>query len=42
MKKTEKGKPRRVAISLELDWGHKRHLEVYAGCQKYADEADWH
>lgn len=42
MKKTDKGKPRRVAISLELDWGHKRHLEVYAGCQKYADEAGWH
>ncbi|MEY3896326.1 MAG: Xylose operon regulatory protein [Verrucomicrobiota bacterium] len=41
MKKTEKGKPRRVAISLELDWGYKRHLEVYAGCQKYADEAGW-
>jgi LacI family transcriptional regulator len=42
MKKTEKGPPRRVAISLELDWGYKRHLEVYAGCQKYADEAGWH
>jgi LacI family transcriptional regulator len=42
MKKTIKGKPRRVAISLELDWGYKRHLEVYAGCQKYADEAGWH
>ena len=41
MKMTEKGKPRRVAISLELDWGYKRHLEVYAGCQKYADEAGW-
>ena len=32
------GKRRRVAISLELDWGFKRHLEVYAGCQRYADE----
>lgn len=32
---------RRVAISLEMDWGFKRHLEVYAGCQKYADEAGW-
>lgn len=41
MKKTSKGKLRRVAISLELDWGYKRHLEVYAGCQKYADEAGW-
>jgi LacI family transcriptional regulator len=36
------GKARRVAISLELEWGHKRHLEVYAGCQKYADEVGWH
>lgn len=30
-----------MAISLEMDWGFKRHLEVYAGCQKYADEAGW-
>jgi LacI family transcriptional regulator len=41
MKPPQKTKPRRVAISLELDWGYKRHLEVYAGCQKYADEAGW-
>ncbi len=33
--------PRRVAISLEMDWGYKRHLDVYAGCQRYADEAGW-
>ncbi len=32
---------RRVAISLEMDWGFKRHLEVYAGCQRFADEAGW-
>lgn len=32
---------RRVAISLEMDWGFKRHLEVYAGCQRYAQEAGW-
>jgi LacI family transcriptional regulator len=36
----EKPAPR-VAISLEIDWGYKRHLEVYAGCQKFADEAGW-
>ena len=24
-----------------MDWGFKRHLEVYAGCQRYADEAGW-
>lgn len=41
MRKSGKGQLRRVAISLELDWGYKRHLEVYAGCQKYADEVGW-
>ncbi len=34
-------KPKRVAISLEMDWGFKRHIETYAGCQRYADEAGW-
>ena len=33
--------PPRVAISLDMDWAYKRHLEVYAGCQRYADEAGW-
>ena len=42
MNKTSGNKPRRVAICLDLDWGYKRHLEVYAGCQKYADEVGWH
>lgn len=32
---------RRVAISLELEWAYKRHLQLYAGCQRYADEAGW-
>lgn len=41
MKKIKSGKRPRVAISLELNWGYKRHMEVYAGCQKYADEAGW-
>jgi len=41
MKGKAQGKQRRVAISLELDWGFKRHLEVYAGCQRYADEVRW-
>ena len=41
MKKTSENKPPRVAIALDLDWGYKRHLEVYAGCQKYADEMGW-
>ena len=41
MKPIKHTNPRRVAISLDLDWAFKRHLEVYAGCQKYADEAGW-
>ena len=38
---TQGNKKRRVAISLEMDWGFKHHLEVYGGCQRYADEAGW-
>ena len=34
-------KVKRVAIALEVEWGFKRHLETYAGCQRYADEAGW-
>ena len=34
-------KPKKVAIALEVQWGYKRHLETYAGCQRYADEAGW-
>ena len=41
MNSSKPAKPRRVAISLDLNWGYKRHLEVYAGCQKYADEVGW-
>jgi LacI family transcriptional regulator len=41
MKNKKNVSPRRVAISLDLNWGYKRHLEVFAGCQKYADEAGW-
>ena len=41
LKEKTKPKVRRVAISLELEWAYKRHLEVYAGCQRYADEAGW-
>jgi LacI family transcriptional regulator len=41
MKHGKQDGQRRVAISLDLNWGYKRHLEVYAGCQKYADEAGW-
>lgn len=31
----------RVAISLEMEWAYKRHLQIYAGSQHYADEAGW-
>jgi LacI family transcriptional regulator len=41
MKPRKQASQRRVAISVDLNWGYKRHLEVYAGCQKYADEAGW-
>ncbi len=41
MKTAPHDKARQVAISLDLDWGFKRHLEVHAGCQRYADEAGW-
>jgi LacI family transcriptional regulator len=34
-------KLRRVGIWLDLDWGLKRELEVYAGFQKYADQVGW-
>lgn len=39
-KKTENS-PKRVAICLEMEWGHKRHLETYAGVHKYAGKAGW-
>jgi len=32
---------KRVAICLEMEWGHNRHLETYAGVHKYADKAGW-
>lgn len=31
----------RVAISLEMEWAYKRHLQIYAGSQHYPDEAGW-
>lgn len=41
MDQTEKRTVPRVAVSLEMEFGFKRHLETYAGCQRYADEAGW-
>ena len=34
--------PPRIAISLDVNQGFKRHQESYAGCQQYADAAGWH
>ncbi|MEX2216123.1 MAG: substrate-binding domain-containing protein [Phycisphaeraceae bacterium] len=32
---------RHIGIMLELMWPYRRHLEVFAGVQRYAKEADW-
>lgn len=32
---------RRVALMLDLRWPYKRHAEVYAGIQRFAEERDW-
>lgn len=31
----------KVAFALEVEWGLKHHSEIYAGCQKFANEANW-
>ena len=31
----------KVAFALEVEWGLKHHSEIYAGCQKFANEASW-
>lgn len=31
----------KVAFALEMEWGLKHHSEIYAGCQKFANEAKW-
>lgn len=41
MKRTAPRTKPRVAVSLEMEFGFKRHLETYAGCQRYADEVGW-
>ena len=41
MKSKQLKEPKRVAVCLEMEWGHKRHLETYAGVHKYADEVGW-
>ena len=34
-------KPRRVALMLDLDWPYQRHLGIFAGTQKFADQHGW-
>jgi LacI family transcriptional regulator len=41
MKRVKPSSVPRIAISLELEWVYKRHLQIYAGCQRYADEVGW-
>ena len=38
---TKMDKTKRIAIAIDMEWGLKHHLETYAGCQRYADEAGW-
>lgn len=33
--------PRRVALMLDLEWPYKRHSEIFAGVQRYAEEHGW-
>jgi LacI family transcriptional regulator len=33
--------PRRVAIMLDLSWPYKRHADIFAGTQLYAQEHGW-
>ena len=33
--------PRHVALMLDLQWPYKRHAEVYAGIQRFAEERGW-
>ena len=33
--------PPRVAIMLDLHWPYKRHTEIFAGVQRYAEEQGW-
>ena len=31
----------RVAVMFELEWPHKRHADIFAGTQQYANEQGW-
>ena len=32
---------RRIALMLDLEWPYKRHSEIFAGVQRYAEERGW-
>ena len=34
-------KARRIGICIDVEWGLRRELDVYAGCQSYGDKAGW-
>lgn len=36
-----KPETRRVALMLDLQWPYKRHSEIHAGIQRYAEERGW-
>jgi LacI family transcriptional regulator len=31
----------RIAVMFQLEWPHKRHADIFAGAQEYADERGW-
>lgn len=35
------GKPFRVAVFLEIEWPLKRHVDIFAGTQRYAQQHGW-
>ena len=34
-------KPIRVAVMLDLDWPYKRHVDIFSGTQRYAQQHGW-
>lgn len=40
-KRRDRGHSPRVAIMLDLQWPYKRHSEIFAGVQRFAEEQGW-
>lgn len=38
---SESSKARRVAVMLDLQWPYKRHADIFAGTQQYAESQNW-